>query len=65
MVLTILIMSLDLVPLIIATIAPLFPFADLFVIIVYNSPLESDVSSILSLYPKFLLNNNQSAACSF
>ncbi len=34
-----------LVPLIMATIAPFFPLANLFVIMVYKSPLEKAVSS--------------------
>ena len=46
-----LITSSALVPLIIATIAPFQPLADLLVRIVYSSPLERDVSSKLRYLP--------------
>jgi len=53
------------VPFIIAIKTPFFPFADLFVNTVYNSPLDKEVSSILIFSSIFSGYNIQSSACSF
>ncbi|MNG33449.1 hypothetical protein D3C84_1197020 [compost metagenome] len=54
-----------LVPNIIATMVPFLPLPDLFVKIVYNSPLERQVSSIDKRFPRFSGNKSHCFACDF